>query len=183
MGMQSNEVSVYSKAVFSLAKEDGRFAEWGHFLEANVAALAALPDHRVLLDPRIFLEDKVQLISDEAARFDEGENLLRILLSKKKIALLPAIAADYQRLLHLHGNVWEIKVVSARELSECQRQSFVEALKKRYGGEIVLHCEIDASLLGGAILYVANQVLDHSLRGMLHNLKKSLFLKSVHARV
>ena len=180
--MQFNEVRVYAKAIFSLAKESGRCVEWGHFLSTSSTAFAAFPDRRILLAPQILLADKVRLLSDEATSFDEGENFLRILLSKKKIALLPAIASDYQKLLHVHSNILEIKVVSAKELSEYQRQSFIEALKKRHDCDIVLRCEVDASLVGGAVLYMANKVLDHSLRGMLENLKKSLCLKSAYAR-
>ncbi|NIP18871.1 MAG: ATP synthase F1 subunit delta, partial [Xanthomonadales bacterium] len=59
----------------------------------------------------------------------------------------------------------QVRVVSAIPLDEDQAVRMREALEKRFESEIVLENEIDDSVLGGAIVYAGDQVIDGSLRG------------------
>ena len=49
-----------------------------------------------------------------------------------------------------------------------------DALAKRYGREIEMVSEIDPSVLGGAVIYAGDEVIDGSLRGRLNKLQDSL---------
>jgi len=48
------------------------------------------------------------------------------------------------------------------------------ALKQRFDSDIELENEVDASVLGGAVIYAGDQVIDGSLKGRLANLSSSL---------
>ena len=49
-----------------------------------------------------------------------------------------------------------------------------QALARRFDCEIELENEIDAEIIGGAVVYAGDQVIDGSLRGRLQKLSNSL---------
>ena len=48
------------------------------------------------------------------------------------------------------------------------------ALSKRFDCDVELQAEIDPSVLGGAVIYAGDQVIDGSLRGRLNKLSNTL---------
>ncbi len=56
------------------------------------------------------------------------------------------------------------------QLSEAQQQRLAAALKKRLKRDVRLHCEVDASLIGGAIVRAGDFVIDGSLKARLDRL-------------
>jgi F-type H+-transporting ATPase subunit delta len=64
----------------------------------------------------------------------------------------------------------DVQLTSAVKLNKAQREGFAASLKKRLGREVRLHCDTDASLLGGAIIRAGDLVIDGSLSGRLERL-------------
>ena len=71
-------------------------------------------------------------------------------------------------------NVADVQVVSAVEMNDAQRQRLADALKKRLRRDVRLHCSVDASLLGGAIVRSQDLVIDGSLNARLKRLTTEL---------
>jgi F-type H+-transporting ATPase subunit delta len=67
-----------------------------------------------------------------------------------------------------------VRVVSAVALQESEAERIQTALAKRFDREISLKNEVDAEVLGGAIIYAGDQVIDGSLQGRLNRLETSL---------
>jgi F-type H+-transporting ATPase subunit delta len=67
-------------------------------------------------------------------------------------------------------NTADVQVVSAVELNDAQKQRLAAALQKRLQREVRLHCEVDASLIGGAIVRAGDFVIDGSLKARLDRL-------------
>jgi F-type H+-transporting ATPase subunit delta len=65
-------------------------------------------------------------------------------------------------------------VVSAVPLEEDQSSRMRDALAKRFESEIELESEIDPGVLGGAVIYAGDQVIDGSLLGRLRRLEQNL---------
>ena len=65
-------------------------------------------------------------------------------------------------------------MVSAVPLEQDQAERMSAALKQRFDSDIELENEVDASVLGGAVIYAGDQVIDGSLKGRLANLSSSL---------
>jgi F-type H+-transporting ATPase subunit delta len=65
-------------------------------------------------------------------------------------------------------------VVSAVPLDEEQSARMREALARRFACQIELDNEIDQGVIGGAVIYAGDEVIDGSLRGRLHKLSSSL---------
>jgi len=67
-----------------------------------------------------------------------------------------------------------VRVVSAVALQGPEAERMKAALALRFGREITLSNEIDSNVLGGAIIYAGDQVIDGSLLGRLKRLETSL---------
>jgi F-type H+-transporting ATPase subunit delta len=65
-------------------------------------------------------------------------------------------------------------VTSAVELSAAQQEAVTDDLRKRYGPETSVSFAVDASLIGGLIIRVGDQVLDNSLRTRLSALQRNM---------
>ena len=55
-------------------------------------------------------------------------------------------------------------------MNETQKQEFAAAMKKRLGKDVRLNCDLDDTLIGGAIIRSGDIVIDGSLRGRLDRL-------------
>jgi F-type H+-transporting ATPase subunit delta len=166
----------YAKAVFQLAREQSAYADWSECL-GIVSEGASDPEFGALLgDPKVsqprLAELLAELCGERAAPV--VRNFLGLLAENGRLAYLPEIAVEYERLRAAAENVADVAVTSAVALSDEQRASIGEAMKKRLGKDIRLHCDIDASLLGGAIIRAGDLVIDGSLRGRLERLTNAV---------
>jgi F-type H+-transporting ATPase subunit delta len=59
-------------------------------------------------------------------------------------------------------------------LDDAQRQRLAAALKKRLKKDVRLHCDVDASLIGGAVIRSGDFVIDGSLRARLERLSGTM---------
>jgi len=162
----------YAKAVFEIAQEHVALPAWSEFLTIAAHSVSD-PEFAVLLgNPRVPKERLVALlveISDESAG-PMASNLLQLLAENGRLAYLPEIAFEFERLRAEAESVVEVQVASAVALSEDQRQSIADSMRKRLGKDVRLQCDIDASLLGGAIIRAGDLVIDGSLKGRLERL-------------
>lgn len=62
-------------------------------------------------------------------------------------------------------------VVSAAPLTNEQNQALAQKLERIYGREMNIHSEVDASLLGGLVIRVGDEVIDGSTSGKLERLR------------
>jgi len=166
----------YARAAFALAGEGKDLAGWSERL-ALLAQVAA--DERVaaaLTSPRLTRDQRAELliaICDQQLD-DATRNLVRLLAENGRIGLLADIAAQFESLrAEAEGRV-DAYVVSATSLSKDQQQRIAAGLKKRLEREIRLHCEVDESLVGGAVIRAGDLVIDGSLRGRLQRLSSRL---------
>ncbi len=101
-------------------------------------------------------------------------NMLGVLAENGRLAILPEISAMYELLRQEEEKRLSVTVVSAIALTSDQQERMSSALKKRFDREINLESEIDASMLGGAIIYAGDMVIDGSVRGRLQKLATRL---------
>ena len=91
-----------------------------------------------------------------------------------RLSLLPQICVLYRQLRQQAEKRLHVRVVSAIPLEEGQKERMSAALVRRFDSDIELENEIDAGVLGGAVIYAGDQVIDGSLRGRLTRLQNSL---------
>jgi F-type H+-transporting ATPase subunit delta len=162
----------YARAAFGYAQEHKAFAKWSELLGQAAAIVADERVARLLSSPRLTAEQLVELIGDGAGgSLDEhGRNFLNTLAQNRRLDLLPEIAAMYEILRAEVENIADVQIISAVALNDAQRERLAAALRKRMKSDVRLHCDVDPSLIGGAIVRSGDLVIDGSLRAGLERL-------------
>lgn len=166
----------YARAAFEDARDKGRLEEWSSAL-AIAAQIVRDPRVAPLLDnPLVKPSALARLLVDIAGPQlgAVGANFVAMLAENRRLAHLPEIAALYEQLKDAHEGVADVTVTSAVPLDETQRRELSGALARRLARKVRLHCETDASLIGGAVLRAGDLVIDGSLRARLERLAHEL---------
>jgi F-type H+-transporting ATPase subunit delta len=118
----------------------------------------------------------LEIIIDAAgdAFSERFRGFLSVLSSNGRLTLLPQVSDLFRELREEAENRLRVKVVSAVALDEDQAGRMREALARRFDREIELDNEVDAGIIGGAVVYAGDQVIDGSLKGRLGKLANSL---------
>jgi len=166
----------YARAAFELARDAGALPAWSDML-AFAAAAARDPSMAALLDsPRIGAQEMASLFIDvcQEQLSDEGRNFIRLLAANHRMRVLPEIAQLYEALRADAESRLEARLISAFPVSAAQRDAIAASLKARLGRDVILQCETDNTLLGGAIIRAGDLVIDGSVRGRLEKLAGNL---------
>ncbi len=166
----------YARAAFAHASAAKDLASWSKLLGA--AAIAAA-DERVaplIGNPHVTGEELVDLLGgmSKQAAGEGGTNFLRVLADNGRLALLPEIAAQFEKLRADVEGLVDVTVIAAREIAAPQQKRLEAALAKRLGREVRMHTRIDESLIGGAIVQAGDLVIDGSLKGRIERLGSAL---------
>jgi len=102
-------------------------------------------------------------------------NLLRLLVRRRREALLPDIVAEFTALRDREAGVVEAEVEAAAELDAATRQRLEEELARTLGARRArLAVRVRPELLGGLVVKVGDRRLDASLRRRLLQLHRQL---------
>jgi F-type H+-transporting ATPase subunit delta len=166
----------YAKAAFELARAEQALARWDDML-AMASALAAEESVAGLLEsPHVSGGEVMRILSEAAGESFDGRftDFLSVLAANGRLPLLGEITALFKRLREEAEKRLRVRVVAAVALDEDQAGRMKAALASRFEREIELESEIDAAVIGGAVVYAGDQVIDGSLRGRLQKLSNSL---------
>jgi len=166
----------YAKAAFELARDGDALARWSEMLDLAASMASDGSMVVVLTSPEISSDVSLGLITDAGGEFFDARFLdfLSVLSANDRLTVLPEIMRIYEKFRQEAEQRLQVKVLSAAALDDSQAERMREALANRFGREIVLESEIDAEVLGGAVIYAGDQVIDGSLRGRLNKLEQSL---------
>ena len=166
----------YARAAFAYAQEHKAFGKWSELLGNGSAVVADERVARLLNSPQVTPSQLADLVGESAGgSLDEhGKNFLNTLAQNRRLGLLPEIAAIYETLRAEVENIADVQITSAVALTDAQRDRLSAALRKRLKREIRLHCEVDSSLVGGAIVRSGDLVIDGSLKAGIERLASEL---------
>ncbi|HEY5719135.1 MAG TPA: F0F1 ATP synthase subunit delta [Gammaproteobacteria bacterium] len=172
MAEKSTVARPYAQAAFELAAEQKALAAWSEMLAACLA-VANDPAMRGLLgNPRVPRDavGEIFLAACGDSLDQHGSNFVKVLLENRRLGLLPEIAEQYAALRAEAEKTVEARVAAAFELSQAQQAKLTAALKNYLGREVKLVCEVDKTLLGGAVIQAGDKVIDGSALGRLARL-------------
>lgn len=176
MAEQSTLARPYAKAIFKLARGADERQTWSERLEV-LAALAAHEEiRRLVRNPRVSAAQLAGIFRDAADNRlgEQGQNLVLLLAQNKRLTLLPTIRAEYEILrAQAEGSV-DVDVATAAPLDEAQRERLAKRLAQRLGREVRLHCRVDETLMGGAVIRAGDLVIDGSVRERLDRLASAM---------
>ncbi len=172
----------YARAVFDLAKgkKDG-LKKWSDVLAA-AAVVAGSPDmRRAVASPGLSAEQKAELVLDVLSEVHGGKNVttevrnfVRLLAENGRLGVVPAIVAEFERQRADEERTVHAELITARPISDEQREKIVAALKARLDRDVVLEVKVDESLIGGAVIRAGDMVIDGSAREQLSRLAAAL---------
>lgn len=166
----------YAKAAFELAQGQAALAAWDKMLGAagDVAAEDSMAD--LLGNPSVSSSQAIAILGEALGGELDSKfgNFLNVLGDNDRLSLLPEIAVLFRQLREEAEQRLSVTVVSAIALEDDQAERMKSALAKRFEREIEMVSEIDASVLGGAVIYAGDEVIDGSLKGRLQKLQANL---------
>jgi F-type H+-transporting ATPase subunit delta len=168
----------YARAIFDIGVAKGLYEAFATEIEALAAVYAASPDLRQALENPVFKLDQRQGILEKilprVAPSREIRNFALLLLERRRIGSLPAIARAYRELVDDKLGRVRATVTSATPLDPATQTAVQRALERRTGKRVVLSASTDPNLIGGIVARVGDQVFDGSLRTRLDSLKSRL---------
>ena len=170
----------YAQAIFDLANESGKLADWSDALHAGAAVVSDDQVAGAIGAPGTDKGNLIGLISDVISKAAPGAdagrvtNLLKLLAENGRLPALPEIASAYDSLKAEVENRVEVTLTAASPVDEGQQAKIIEALKKRFGRDVSLTFELDENLLGGARLQADDLVIDGSVKTGLDKLANTI---------
>ena len=166
----------YAKAAFAYAREQDRLDPWSRWL--GTARGVVLSDEYAAFErsqgvqTRQLLELVAGVCGD--ALDANARSFLELLAENGRLDYLPEIAERFEELKAEDANVADVEVTSAVPLDDAQRERLAGALRARLRRDVRLHCTVDPSLIGGAVVRSGDTLIDGSLRSKLERLGTDL---------
>ena len=122
-------------------------------------------------------EDMGNVISALAKKMglsDLTSNTLRLMASKRRLFVLPHLAAALRDLISEEKGEVTADVQAAQALSDEQRSKLAETLKENVGKDVKMNVTVDESLIGGMIVKVGSRMVDTSIKSKLSALQNTM---------
>ncbi len=101
-------------------------------------------------------------------------NFVAALIDHDRIGAVGEVIEAYRRDMDERQGIFEVEIVSARQLGDDERRHLEAQVGQVAGGRVKANYREDKSLLGGAIVTIGSTVYDGSVRGRLDRLKEQL---------
>lgn len=166
----------YARAAFQAARDHDAVAAWGRNLAVAAQVAVEQPMPALLENPRLTQEqvlDVFRAVGGESLD-DHFVNFLKTLSQSRRLALLPDVFAQFEALRREAEERVHVLVTSAHAMNEDEIRHLSERLRQRFEREIDLEVDVDASLIGGAVIRARDKVIDGSVRGQLERLARQV---------
>jgi len=162
----------YATALFELYQE-------GMDVSADLSKVAQVSENEdakaLLVNAQVSSKDRATIVLKAAGVDSEQVSRLVVLLcSRNKASLLPIISEMLEQLILESNAKVMVDVTVAHKLDSGLSKKLKDTISKGIGKEVNLNVATDASILGGLILNIGDRQIDHSVRGRLNSLKRTL---------
>ncbi len=180
--MESRIAKKYATALFLLARDRKiEDAVW-----ADLSALGAVlqEDRRllkVIAAPQIPDEDKHRLVRSVMAGAQEAVlHFMLFVIDKGRTEHIPRIIEIFGQLLDEARGVVEAEITSAVPLKDEEVARIIQRLERLSGKQVRHRVQIDPEILGGVVVIIGGEIIDHSVRHDLSRLRETLQALKVH---
>jgi F-type H+-transporting ATPase subunit delta len=168
----------YARALFGIGVDAGRFEALGDELNEMAALWTGSDELRQALENPVFRPQEkravLESILPRIAPTPEVQRFVLLLLDRRRIMLLPAIARAYRDMTDVHVGRVRADVTSAEELAPATLDRVRRSLEQRTGKKVLVTPRVDPTLIGGVVARVGDLVLDGSVRTQLEDLRARL---------
>jgi len=168
----------YAKALFQIGVDRGNSEQLGKELGDMAAVFSESAELRQTLENPVFRPSEKRAILEKIlprlAPTTEVQRFVLLLLERRRITALPAIARAFGELVDQHAGRVRAAVVSAQPLGPGELDRIRRSLERRTGKTVVIKESVDPALIGGVVARVGDLVLDGSVRTQLASLREKL---------
>lgn len=171
----STAAKVYADALFSLCIETDTLEEVYQALSESKQVFDDNKElYQLLTVPTIPAADKLSLVKRIFSGQDYVLALISMLTERERILLFPEICSQFEALYLEKNNIADMTVTTPVPLTDDLRAKLIQKLEKQSGKKVRLTEEVDASILGGAVVKYGNTILDNSVKTQLDNMRRQL---------
>lgn len=168
----------YATAMFELATEAKALPALENDISTLEAGLAESADLRDLIrSPLYGREETAAAIGGVAKAMklqDMTANTLRLMASKRRLFVLPALLAELRARVADHKGEMTAEVTSAKALTKTQLDTLTTQLKAQVGKTVTVKETVDESIIGGLIVKIGSKMIDTSVRSKLNALQNTM---------
>lgn len=168
----------YAAALFELADEKKQLDQVAADLSSLKALVLDSADLRRLIhSPVLARGDQaraMQAVLEGAGASDLVRRFVGLVAQNRRLFVLADMIEAYLSQLAARRGEMTAEVVSARPLTDAQRDAVAEALRKSVGGKVAVDARVDPTLIGGLVVKVGSRLIDSSLRTKLQRLQLAM---------
>jgi len=116
----------------------------------------------------------IAAVAEKAQLGPPTRQFLGLAAQNRRLSALPGVIAGFRAILADRRGQATAHVTSAEPLSDTQKASLTETLKKSIGRNVDIATKVDPSILGGLIVKVGSRMVDSSLKSKLQRLKLAM---------
>ena len=109
---------------------------------------------------------------------EEIKSFINLLVEKNRISFLPYIIDEFIKIWEDKNNIYPVEIYSPIKLDSELKEKVVDALGKKFKGDIAPRFHIDEKLIGGILIKYKSTYFDGSIEGTLNNLKEKIIKES-----
>lgn len=166
----------YAKSLISLAEERDVLEQVKGDMEIILSVCEESQDFSNMLKSPVVKADKKSAILNQVFGNKISElslSFLNLLTSKKREAILGAVAENYINLYNESKNIVSATVTTAASITEDIKAQVLTQLKSVVGdADVRIEERVDASLIGGFVLRVGDLEFNASVANKLQKLKR-----------
>jgi F-type H+-transporting ATPase subunit delta len=174
-------VGTYSRAFADVVMKKSNLLDPARIMQElhSFAALFKESDQfrRVMENPSIPQDRKLAVLDAIAMRLvttRQVRNFVAVLTDHRRLPLFSEILKQLGRELDGRQGFAEAQVTSARQLTDSEKLMLEAEIARLTGKKVRARYEMDASLLGGAVVQVGSTIYDGSVKGQLDHMKEQL---------
>jgi ATP synthase F1 delta subunit len=99
-----------------------------------------------------------------------------VMFENGRFQALHEVAQSFRQMVYTHARVVSVRVTSARELGQEEREFIGDSLRARLPGTPDFLWHVDADIIGGVLVEYEGHRIDASLKGRLASIERELLL-------
>ena len=164
--------------MFSLALENDKLDTIWEEVSMTRQILSENPTFvKTICHPEITKQDQIKVLDDafKGKVSDEVMGFFHVLADKKRLKELDAVLEYFDRSAKEYKKIGVVYVTVPMELTKAQQDKIRERILEVSSYETLeMHVETDASLLGGMVIRIGDEILDNSIRSKMEHMARKI---------
>lgn len=163
----------YAEAAFEIARRDGTLDRWTDDLRTAADLLVRDELARVVDNPAVPFTARRDILEQllEPRISPQAFNLCVLIAQRGRLSILPAVAAEYKRLVDRERGIVPALVSSATPLEPAELEAIGARVREMTGAQAEIETRVDPALIGGITVRIGDRLIDASVRGRLERLR------------